>query len=443
MRHSPLIDPQFSEEETSAQPSLNSKLQRALNCLDVQLEEELTRYRRQRAGRSIAPSNGLKRKQPAKLELMSLGEPAPAMPQVPSLSAHSDSPFEPDLQPSFDPDESSRLAILPPEPQTDHEILYPPQVESTHLAGSAPPDDYLESSEELLRSLAREEAQVRVDRGFLESLATPLGVGSMLMLLLSSAMFGYVIMNPSSLSFVAGLSDRSPTATTPSIAPTNPDGSQAAIPNSPPLDKQEFVDLGLDNLTTLKSRGSLPSSKAPKATASPSTSPAAAQSNAVQPSVPQLPVLNSSPAAPAQSAPTRSYSPPAASRSYAPAPVRSYAPAPVRSYAPAPVRSYSPPVRPYVPPVVQSAPLPPVSVPRSYSPPVSAPSPAQNGGYSYKVEIPYTGDRSLEEARKAAPDAYLRPDGKIQLGATGSEADAKTRAQELQNQGIPAEVNQR
>ncbi|MGV0026530.1 SPOR domain-containing protein [Phormidesmis priestleyi] len=438
MRHSPLVDSQFSEGETPAQSPLNSKLQRALNCLDIQLEEELIRYRRQRSGRSIAPSNALRRKQPPKLELMSLGETAPASPsQVPvSLSAHPDLPFEP-VEPSFEPEESSQLAIVPPQPQTDtSEMAYPPQVESAHLADSTPPDDYLESSEELLRSLAREEAQVRVDRGFLESLATPLGVGSMLMLLLSSAMFGYVIMNPSSLSFVAGLFDRPPTPAAAPSASTNPDGSQAAIPNSPPLDKQEFVDLGLGNLTTLKSRGSAPASKAPKAAASPSASPQAAPSTAVQPSVvPQLPALNSSPKAPVQSAPTRSYSPPSASRNDTPAPAR--------SYAPAPARSYSPPSRPYTPPVIQTAPLPPVSVPRSDSPPVSAPSPTQNGGYSYKVEIPYTGDRSLEDARKAAPDAYLRPDGKIQLGATGSEADAKARAQELQNQGIPAEVNQR
>ncbi|KAM3101590.1 hypothetical protein ACKFKF_07555 [Phormidesmis sp. 146-12] len=427
MRHSPLVDSQFSEGETPAQPQLNSKLQRALNCLDIQLEEELMRYRRQRSGRSISPSIGLKRKQPPKLELMSVGEPT-TQPLTPaSLSGHEDSPFEP----SFERQDSSGLAIVSPEPSTDSEILYPPQVDSTHLADSTPPDDYLESSEELLRSLAREEAQVRVDRGFLESLATPLGVGSMLMLLMSSAMFGYVIMNPSSLSFVAGLFDRpTPTATSPSAAPTNPDGSQVAIPNSPPLDKQEFVDLGLGNLTTLKSRKDALTSKVPKVTASPAASPQVKQGISPQ-SLPRS--TASTPTAPVQPAPARSYSPP---RNDTPAPARSYA-------APAPVTSYSPPSRPYTPPAIQTAPLPPVSVPRSYDPPVSAPSPPQSDGYSYKVEIPFTGDRSLEEARKAAPDAYLRPDGKIQLGATGSEAEAKAKAQELQNQGIPAEVNQR
>ncbi|NJR50992.1 MAG: SPOR domain-containing protein [Leptolyngbyaceae cyanobacterium CSU_1_3] len=336
-------------------------------------------------------------------------------------------------------DESSQLTIAPPEGGADSssEMLFSAPEAAHSLASDAmPPDDYLQSSEELLRSLAQEESQVQVDRGFLESLATPLGVGSMLMLLLSSAMFGYVIMNPSSLSFVAGLFDRSqsPAPQASIAAPTHSDGSFAPIPNSPPLDQQEFVDLGLDNLTTLKSRSSLSSTQvkpSPKATASPSASPAAS----TQPDSSVQPVVVSPPTPP-QSAPAPARN---SSSTYTP----SYSAPPVRSYSPPPLRSDPPPVQSYEPPPLPAAPLPPVSVPRSYTPPVSEPAPAQGGDYSYKVEIPYTGDRSLEDARKVSPDAYLRPDGKIQLGATGNEADAKARAQELQNQGIPAEVNQR
>jgi hypothetical protein len=67
----------------------------------------------------------------------------------------------------------------------------------------------------------------------------------------------------------------------------------------------------------------------------------------------------------------------------------------------------------------------------------------QSGGYEYKVEIPFTGDQSLAEAKKAVPDAYLRPDGKIQMGAVGSEAEAKARIGQLKRQGISAEVKRR
>lgn len=440
-----------SEPSTPNRPqSLNPKLKRALNCLDIQLEDELTRYRRQRSGYSVPPADGLKRKQVNKVELMSLGGAIasnaslpPAPPQIPaSLTADQQSTV-----PNSEQNQPSQLAIAgqfvpegtivaSDETDSSSHLSHSSQEATEDLTNSTPPDDYLESSEELLRSLAREEAQVRVERSFLESLATPLGVGSMLMLLLSSAMFGYVIMNPSSLSVVTSLFDRPQPTSAENPAPANSDSSQAAISNSPPLDKQEFVDLGLSNLTTLKSRGALPSVKpSPKATASPAATAAseAGQSKLAQPapasspSVPSVTIRT----IPAQSAPATS------SRSYSP-------PAPARSYSPPPARSYSPPAKPYTPPVIQTAPLLPASAPRPYSPPVqTAPPPTQSGDYSYKVEVPYTGDRSLEDARKVAPDSYLRPDGKIQLGAANSEAEAKARAQELQNQGISAEVNQR
>lgn len=442
MRH-PSIEP-----STPSHQSLNPKLQRALSCLDTRLEAELTRYRRQRFGRSISPSSSFNLKQPAKVELAAISErasqatsPADAAPTTSPLSGVAIGAMA--AEPASV--SSSYLALVSQLPKSEIDaseaeadtgnISAPQSQESTHnlATNSAPPDDYLESSEELLRNLAREEAQVQVERSFIESLATPLGVVSMLMLLLSSAMFGYAIMNPSSLGIVAGLFNRPQSAPTasPTAAPANPD---ASIPNSPPLDKQEFVDLGLNDLTTLNSRRAkglpTPAKPSPSVAASPA-SPVQSNADAASPTA----LDRATTTAPVQSAPP--------ARSAAPrndAPVRSYAPAPARSYAPpAPIRSYSPPVRSYSP---MPPALPPVSVPRTYSPPVQS-APAAGGGYSYKVQIPYTGDQSLEDARKVAPDAYLRPDGNIQLGAMGSEAEAKAKAQELQTQGIQAEVRQR
>jgi cell division septation protein DedD len=51
----------------------------------------------------------------------------------------------------------------------------------------------------------------------------------------------------------------------------------------------------------------------------------------------------------------------------------------------------------------------------------------------------------LQQARQSVPDAYVRnlPSGaKVQLGAFSSEAAAQERVQELQQQGIPAQVYQ-
>ncbi|NJR50993.1 MAG: hypothetical protein HC780_16865 [Leptolyngbyaceae cyanobacterium CSU_1_3] len=76
MRHSPPIESPTPNQSQS----LNPKLQRALGCLDIQLEEELTRYRRQRAGRSVTPTNGLKRQSAPRIELMTIAQKQPDTP---------------------------------------------------------------------------------------------------------------------------------------------------------------------------------------------------------------------------------------------------------------------------------------------------------------------------------------------------------------------------
>jgi hypothetical protein len=55
----------------------------------------------------------------------------------------------------------------------------------------------------------------------------------------------------------------------------------------------------------------------------------------------------------------------------------------------------------------------------------------------------YDSDRTLDSVRKVVPDAYVRNfsgGAHIQLGATGSAAEAEARAQQLRQQGISAEV---
>lgn len=62
------------------------------------------------------------------------------------------------------------------------------------------------------------------------------------------------------------------------------------------------------------------------------------------------------------------------------------------------------------------------------------------------VVTPYTGDRSLEEARQAVSGAYVRnfPQGaQVQLGAFSNADSAQSLVQELNSQGIPAQVYDR
>jgi cell division septation protein DedD len=91
---------------------------------------------------------------------------------------------------------------------------------------------------------------------------------------------------------------------------------------------------------------------------------------------------------------------------------------------------------------------PPYSVPPSNLPPaqdtprVTAPSPSSTETYYYVV-TPYSGDPSLENAREAVPDAYVRnfeAGASVQLGAFSDSARAEELIQQLESQGIPAEI---
>jgi cell division septation protein DedD len=64
---------------------------------------------------------------------------------------------------------------------------------------------------------------------------------------------------------------------------------------------------------------------------------------------------------------------------------------------------------------------------------------------SYYVVTPYSGDPSLETAREAVPEAYVRnfdTGASVQLGAFSDPAKAEELVQQLESQGIPAEIYQ-
>lgn len=406
----------------STSKSLHPKVQAALSCLDLRLEDELMRYRRQRAGFSVAPIVMRPKKKKKELDLMSFGSESETQSFRASQSQSQVSSDVPPKAVSFDvsrndvsPDleaPTPDLAMIPFEPESAGDALL-------HIANGTTEqaDEYLESSEHLLKSLEREEAKVRVERSFLENLATPLGIGSMLTLLVSSAMFGYVIMNPSVLAGMGRWFEQkeettmSPAGNAEGTLPQ--DAPSADIPNSPPLDAQEFVDLGLNNFAIVQSTPAIVPS--PVTSPSPSVSPS--------PAATQSPESNAQPGgAAALMAPTAK---------------------PATNSSPQVARSV-----PANPPAPQPAPnssvlLPSVPVARTNTPAASNPAPVQRGSLGYKIEMPFTGDQSLETARQAVPDAFLRSDGKIQLGATNTQAEAQQKLQDLRNRGITAEVRQR
>lgn len=301
------------------------------------------------------------------------------------------------------------------------------------------PDSYLESTEELLKSIAEETPEVRSEQtsaNLLDSLLTPLGIGSMLLLLLSSATLGFVIMHPSSLDFLTAREQ----ATDKSVAEqadgnSNSASSSSQIPDSPNLAAEEFVDLNLNTLSTLPDS---PSGRSPAPSVFPSSPSAIAPPSGVS-----AQGLASQSGARSQGESSESADIAAAPAIPPTVPVEA---APDPYVPPEPVTSepYYPPADPYVPPAetasptTETAPADVAAAPTASTANSSAPS----GNYYYVV-TPYSGDPSLETAREAVPDAYVRnfDDGAtVQMGAFSDPTKAEELLQQLQEQGIPAEV---
>lgn len=334
------------------------------------------------------------------------------------------------------------------------------------------PSDYLASSEELLRSLAEEEATAAAERNVLEGLLTPLGVGSMLLMLLGSGMFGYLIMNPAGLNAVKDFALKVATFRTgdsqSSIASGDADGSATTTAdanwqsNAPALDSNEFFDLSLNNISALRTQpGSTTLTPASSANGqSPlqqldgnkqlqsgdensSNKPTSKTANVVitglTPSSGPTIARSSAPASPIQSV-TQSFSGRAAAPVRpAPKPRIEYTP-PQRAARASSVPSIPAPSRrptAYVAPPVVEAPKPPAP-----AQPVPSALPEPQG--NYRIVTPYTNDAALEAAQKSDPNASFRnlDDGAyIQFGdAYGSQAEVEAKASELRDQGFDVEI---
>ncbi len=474
----------------SSQPyPLDPVLQVALSNLDIQLEQELARYRRsriamapsprgrRRSGRqavnllSVGPAAAPTASSATGLATLQLSSPPSEQPQVYQDAA---SPIDrtgdrPDQLSVLDQDRdhmgasmsmSEAESSLMWHPSNNHGELpsHPSVDELVGKAGEAL-DDYLESSEELLKSLSEEESALQTEQTFMKSLLTPLGLGSMLLLLVSSAMFGYVLMNPTIFSRL--LAFRNPlvgVSPQPSVAVPESAESASATAPVPNLASREFQDLSLNSLGTLSAGPTAGTARSipldPSSTAlqslvgsttagatgtaaiapatsatTPSSVSAATMASPVVPAKPAVAPV-SRPIAPPVQAPVE---PPAAPRQAYQPPVTRSAPAAPVATAPAPRKKVQPPAAPVV-------------VPAKPSQTVSSPSTTASAeARRYKVVTNFEGDRSLESARQSVPDAYVRnfPDGaKVQLGAYSDQKAAEAQAEALRQQGIQAEVYQ-
>lgn len=435
--------------------TLKPTLTNALSSLNINLDYELARYRYAKQGNGsvgVAPPQFQRRQRSLSL----INVPRQASPPSAQRSPQGITP-----------------PPVPPNPRLQASALNPPvsgAVSEVSALRSAivrqePPlqDTYLASSEALLQNF--DEAYVPPTQGYSPSrrakhwtddLNTPLGLGALMLLLVTSAAFGFLLVNPSASS---NLFSNTPLSRffSPPVEEDELSESGEAIASSeadpaedfdgpplnslsPDLSQREFTNLDLNNLSSLPSNrpsraispgeDSLEDTEATAGTEGESenlrgrdlnSSERRTESNLATNSpqrVNQIPRTTTPAPQPAQVSPV--YEEPAP----APTPASSEAPAP----APAPQ------------PEVQTQPAPPAGAATQDSSDAAIP---QGPASSYYVITDYTGDPSLERARTAVQDAYVRnfEDGaRIQLGAFNTAEGAAALAEEMSRLGIEAQI---
>ncbi len=405
----------------SSQLELKPELKAVLGCLDVQLEPELTRYRRyRRRTKQTSPD--------------STEQTNPQFQQVPDAvavtlnegAASEGKLFEPQGESSgwetVVPSQPAFLAVSrsgtdTKEPKTNPAVSF--NLKSP-TPTPKPSDGYLESTEALIKSIEERRSHPSEKRSLMASLLTPMGIASMFLFLLSCTALSYVLSSPSTRTSL-GL-DRffpTPTPTTPP-SPTTPPVTATLDPGLPPTDSlspnlaaKEFVNLDLDTLSHINpSPNTLPTpTVAPSVPPSPATTLPAPSNNLTSPNDPGLNNLSQE----------------------------------LLPKKPGTVVIPTPTVPPVTGPRISTTPVQPsggsVSRVATAPTPPKATEPIKSQDGYYYVVLDYSDERSFEQAKEVIPDAYIaefKTGKKIQVGALSDATSAKRLRDELQVQGIKA-----
>ncbi|RUR83437.1 hypothetical protein ACF3DV_15375 [Chlorogloeopsis fritschii PCC 9212] len=422
--------------QSSKTPGLKPVLAAALASLEVQLDQELTRYRRTRLAayrtlnqpRMRASMSNQAQKLAAAATVVTT-QPSPiaesvneiSSPQVSSIiqstpvaDIHEElpKPVKENLprQHTLQISSTSATDEKPALPTLNSANIVPAAIAENKSedivkpqATPKPPEDYLESSEALLRSLAQEPPQTTKTRTSGDSLLSPIGIGSMLLLLLSSLTLGYVMFNPKNLPRFSfnNLFQRNASNSevkTENVSSNTKIQTQAPltpIPKYPNLATNEFTEVKTpDDVVGLAPTATpiLISTPNPVVTPNSAVSP----TTAAQP--PQLPIATPSP----EITPTTA------------------------AQVQQPTATTSPSAQPTpTPQKLDDAEIKPLA-----------------DGF-YHVVVDNQGENSLAKARLAVPDAYLSPEKKfIYLGAFKTKEQVKQHLQMLETKGIKARVQQ-
>ncbi|BAZ03472.1 hypothetical protein [Calothrix sp. NIES-3974] len=435
MSQNPLTYPGSYPSQPSKPSPIKPQLAAALASLEVQLDQELARYRRTRPQGMRTPVFGANppsfvvdnpnlaanpENQAATSQALATDLPTPPSFTEVNENSSIDSNRESKLPPTEIPGTNLNIST-PPQTETNPNIetnSFPsaelnPELEPQNLAtaptqetqlnsagivpvsktnnnstskdtkfavpGTSEPDDYLESSEALLRSLTESEPQSPSSSQQNQknnSLLSPLGIGSMLLLVVASAILGMVLFQPKfipELNF-SKLFPRNQT----NSSENNPSSGANSAPVEPQLTPvPQYPNLANDEFPEVKNPNDIVG-----LTPKPSpTSP---------PVVNQQPNPVTQPVAPAQ---------------------------PINPVPPTPPQ-------PTVQPTPQPQPITDADL-----------KPSPNGMYQFVVEN--QGETALANARKIVPDAYLSRDRKyIHVGAVSTKERAKKLLAELKAKGL-------
>ncbi len=409
-----------SPNHQSSSTPIKPALQAVLGSLDVNLEAELTTYRRhrRRAEQWVSPSV-----------------------RTGKQTATTEQQLAQNLAPKTAEETQQPLSLPLSIAGTQGDAPLATTRGGTKLSSSAlAPNNYLESSEKLIESLDESKAEPTVERSLAASLLTPLGLSSMLLFLLSCTALGYAVMYPSNLVKMAGLSrflDRTSPSSSDSPASTSiSDTSTKELPKAPNLVSKEFVELDLSTLSNVKPTVSPIPSPSPKASIPP-TPPAPPGPSGVVP----IPTEDGNPPRGREQGlnnlstallPTPS---PSAAQPVPALPTLPPTPSPAQPAATSPATA---------PPAAAS---PATASPAAASPAAASPlgRPARAADGFYYVVTDYTDEKSLQQARTAVPDAYVRNFSKgvkIQMGALNDAASAERLVKELQEKGVKPQYYQ-
>ncbi|MEB3289164.1 MAG: hypothetical protein VKI82_04560 [Leptolyngbya sp.] len=466
----------------------NPSLHRAIGGLMVNLDDELSRYRHSRTGQGPKPQPQrpfiLRPKERPSLSL------PPRPPQAKPARAQGDPPRT-DPPTAIAQGAATARMGLPPFPSATGQALAPyvampdAYLESTAaLLGSSDPGVALPSDTGIPDPAASHPEipdsvpyyptryypeptpsleQDSYPPSLAQRLSTPLGVGALLLLLVSSAGFGYLITSPTALAplrnqpwmafFPAASAPDAETgdARTPALGEV-PTGLQGLGPD---LSGQSPEALSLDQVSRLPVEPARSGAMAPSVVTAPTEEastapnpatdrplPTASSTTAEETSRPQAP----EPTQPPIALRTETVVPSAPNRSTP----TTVSPSAVNPGSSRPVPQPNPPQTPPSPPTPTARPPQPlgtVTTTPTPAPTVAPPSPltpsAPTPRTNYYVVTDYTGQQSLDSARSIVGDAYVRDfqgGSKIQMGAFAQESSARDLMQQLQQRGIPAQV---